>query len=65
MYFDNLHALLVMDGHGVYVWAAYLVTFLVIVAALVVPVRRRRRLLLQLGAELKRARSHPVARGDR
>ena len=65
MYFENFHALLVMDGHGVYVWAAYLVTFLVIVAALAVPVRQRRRLLLQLGAELKRARSHAVDRGGR
>jgi heme exporter protein D len=65
MYFDNLHALLVMDGHGAYVWAAYLVTLLVIVAMLAVPVRQHRRVLLQLGAELKRAQSRPPVGGDR
>lgn len=54
MYFDNLQSLLFMEGHGVYVWAAYLVTVLVIMAALTVPVRRRRRLLGQLAAETTR-----------
>ena len=33
MYFDSLQSLLHMDGHGVYVWAAYLVTLLVVIAA--------------------------------
>jgi len=65
MYFDNFHALLLMDGHGVYVWTAYLVTVLVIVAMLAVPARRRRRLLLQLAAEQKRAGGGPGARVER
>jgi len=60
MYFDSLHALLTMDGHGAYVWTAYGVTILVIVAALCAPLRRRRRFLLQLGAELKRAQGVAV-----
>jgi heme exporter protein D len=54
MYFDSPHALLTMDGHGVYVWTAYLVTVVVIAAVLLAPVRRRKRFLLQLAAELKR-----------
>jgi heme exporter protein D len=54
MYFDSLQALLVMDGHGAYVWVAYAVTLLVIVAVLVVPVRRRKHFLAQLGAEYRR-----------
>ena len=67
MYFDSLHALLTMDGHGVYVWTAYLVTVAVIATVLLAPVRRRKRFLLQLAAELKRAQGMPgvSARGER
>ncbi len=65
MYFDSLHALLVMEGHGVYVWMAYLVTTMVIAAVLIVPVRRRHRLLVQLAGELKRARVAPGAGEER
>jgi len=56
MYFESLHALFTMEGHGAYVWAAYLVTILVIVAVLIAPVRRRKRFLLQLAGELKRSK---------
>jgi heme exporter protein D len=55
MYFDSLHAVLVMGGHGVYVWTSYLVSTMVIIAVLLVPLHRRKRLLRQLAAELKRA----------
>ena len=56
MYFDSVHALLTMDGHGVYVWSAYLVTIAVIAATLLAPRYRRKRLLQQLTAELKRTK---------
>jgi heme exporter protein D len=59
MYFDSLHALLNMEGHGFYVWMAYLVTIMVIATALLAPLRRRRQVLLQLAAELKRAKVAP------
>jgi heme exporter protein D len=62
MYFDSLHALLTMDGHGVYVWSAYLVTFAVVVTVLASPVRRHKRLLRQLAAELKRQQGAPTGR---
>ena len=61
MYFVSVHALLTMDGHGVYVWTAYLVTIAVIVATLLAPRYRRKRLLRQLAAELKRAKAAPGA----
>lgn len=61
MYFDSLQSILVMEGHGVYVWAAYAVTVLVVIAALAIPVRRQKRLLGQLAAEARRARGAPVA----
>jgi heme exporter protein D len=59
MYFDSLHALLTMDGHGAYVWTAYGVTVAVIAATLFAPLRRRRQFLLQLRGELKRTRGAP------
>ena len=59
MYFDNLHALLTMDGHGAYVWTAYAVTLLVIIATLCVPLWRRRRFLRRLRGELARAQGVP------
>ena len=65
MYFDSLHALLVMEGHGVYVWMAYLVTVVVIAAVLIVPLRRRQRFLVRLAAELRRAQAVPGANEKR
>ena len=59
MYFDSLHALLVMSGHGIYVWTAYLVSTLVITAVVLAPLYRRKRVLMQLAAELKRAQGAP------
>jgi heme exporter protein D len=61
MYFDSLQTLLIMDGHGVYVWTAYLVTITVLVAALLAPRHRRKRFLQQLAAELKRTKGAPGA----
>jgi heme exporter protein D len=55
MYFDSLQALLEMDGHGAYVWGAYIVSIAVIALALILPMRRRKTFLLQLSAERKRA----------
>jgi len=60
MYFDSLQALLSMEGHGVYVWMAYLVTTVVIAAVLLAPMRRRQRFLRQLAGEFKRAQGVPV-----
>ncbi|MEZ5573351.1 MAG: heme exporter protein CcmD [Halioglobus sp.] len=60
MYFDSLHAVLTMEGHGAYVWTAYLVSVTVIVLVLIAPLRRRRRTLAQLAGELRRNQN----RGD-
>ena len=61
MYFDSFQALLTMNGHGIYVWPAYLITIVVIMAVLIAPVRRRNRLLGQLAAELRRAKSATIS----
>lgn len=59
MYFDSIHALLGMDGHGVYVWTAYLVTLATISYLLIAPMRRRRRFLASLVATRKRVSAQP------
>tara|TARA_R110000823_G_scaffold130015_17_gene258097 strand:+ start:36018 stop:36224 length:207 start_codon:yes stop_codon:yes gene_type:complete len=48
MYFDSLQALVLMDGHGGFVWSAYAVTSLVIVWLLVAPALRRKRIMREL-----------------
>ena len=61
MYFDSFHALLTMNGHGIYVWPAYLITIFVILAALIAPIRRSNRLLVQLAGEIRRTESATVS----
>lgn len=61
MYFDSLGAILHMDGHGSYVWSAYLITLIVLAMLLVVPRRRQRRILQQLDGELRRRQGTPMA----
>ena len=64
MYFDSFQSVLLMDGHGAYVWAAYLVTLLVIVTVLSIPVRQRKRFLLQLAADARRSQAAGQGEGD-
>ena len=61
MYFDSFQALLTMNGHGIYVWPAYLITIVVIMAVLIAPVRRSNRLLEQLAAQIRRTESATVS----
>lgn len=64
MYFDTFQAALYMDGHGTYVWAAYLITLLVIVFILLAPARRRARFVGRMQGELRRAAGAPSAKGE-
>jgi len=43
-----------MDGYGFYVWTAYIVFFVVLVADAIGPLRLRRRTLTELRGRLKR-----------
>lgn len=54
MYFDSLAAVLAMEGHGAFVWSAYLITSLVVIGLLLVPRRRQKKFLRQLAGELRR-----------
>jgi heme exporter protein D len=54
MYFDSFSAALAMDGHGGYVWSAYLIATVAIALILILPKRKERQILAQLAAELRR-----------
>ena len=50
-----------MDGHGSYVWSAYIITLIVLAMLLLAPRRRQRRTLQQLAGELRRRQGTPMA----
>jgi heme exporter protein D len=54
MYFESLQAAFYMDGHGAFVWAAYLITAVAVVWLLLAPHRRARRFLTQLSDDMRR-----------
>ena len=62
MYFESFEALLQMDGHGGFVWAAYGITTTVIVLLLLLPRRRQRHTLQRLQGELRRQQGSPTAK---
>ena len=64
MYFDRLQAVLYMEGHGPFVWAAYGITLAVLLTMLVLPKRRSRAQLQQLAGELRRQQGAPSAREE-
>ena len=47
MYFENFAALIVMEGHGPYVWSAYAITTVVLVSLIINPMLKKRRFIIQ------------------
>jgi heme exporter protein D len=43
MYFDSLAAVMYMEGHGIYVWSAYAITFVLLSWLLWAPAQRLRK----------------------
>ena len=64
MYFDSFEAIVHMDGHGAFVWAAYAITALVLVMILLAPRLRARGALRRVAGELRRAETDDVVRGQ-
>ncbi|TDR54293.1 heme exporter protein D [Halomonas ventosae] len=58
MAFDSLSAFLAMGGHGVYVWAAWGVTGLLLVGVVLHARAERRALLRDLRRRARRAQHH-------
>jgi heme exporter protein D len=59
MYFDSFQAILAMDGHGPFVWAAYSITIVVLALMLSMPLRRERRLRREIAGVCKRNQAAP------
>jgi heme exporter protein D len=55
MFFDSWQSMIYMGGHGAYVWAAYVISVLVLVLLMLSPLQRQRRLLRELRGEARRA----------
>lgn len=64
MYFESLQAALAMEGHGPYVWSAYVLTILILALVLRAPLRQQGRLLLELRAQQRREESAASARTE-
>lgn len=54
MYFESFSAALAMDGHGAYVWSAYLIVFLSVIGLVLQPRRKQRAIMRQIAGENRR-----------
>jgi len=54
MQFSSLNEVLHMGGHGVYVWAAYGLTLLVLVVNVIAPILKRKALVKELKRSIAR-----------
>jgi len=63
MQFDSLSALLQMNGHGPYVWSAYLISAITLAIIIVAPLQRSRRIVAELkaGEQRRAARARSVS----
>jgi heme exporter protein D len=57
MYFSSFQDLLTMDGHGVYVWLAVIVSLVVLAWLVVAPLLSRRILLKDIARDILRERA--------
>ena len=53
-YFADFQSFLLMDGHGIYVWSALIITLLVMVWLIVSPLISRRALLKEVARDIQR-----------
>lgn len=50
--FESLNDFMTMNGHGVFVWVSYLVTFLALMLLVIIPIMQKK----QMRQQLKRQR---------
>ena len=65
VYFDSFESLLYMEGHGVFVWPAYLITIVMLLFMVISPLRRKKKILERLAGELKRQQNAIDVIGDK
>jgi heme exporter protein D len=61
MYFSSVQELLAMNGHGVYVWSAVIISLLVLAWLLVAPILNRRALLKDIARDILRERARQTS----
>lgn len=61
MYFANFQDLLRMDGHGIYVWSAVVISLLILAWLIVAPILSRRALLKEVARDILRERARQSA----
>jgi heme exporter protein D len=54
MQFDSFSALIAMDGHGVFVWPAYAIAVIMLLALVIHPLLKKRRFFRDHAMRLKR-----------
>ena len=54
MFFESVAELLVMDGHGIYVWSVYFLSVVVLAALLIAPLLRTRGIASELRGQIRR-----------
>ncbi|MCK9503314.1 MAG: heme exporter protein CcmD [Porticoccaceae bacterium] len=59
--FDSFAHFMAMDGHGVYVWASYAITFAVMAFIIVSPLLRARQTLKAVKLQQARSARHNAA----
>jgi heme exporter protein D len=54
MHFESVQALIDMEGHGSYVWAAYAIAIVVILSLVIQPLRAKKQFIRVQKNELRR-----------
>ncbi|MFK0571055.1 heme exporter protein CcmD [Endozoicomonas sp.] len=62
MYFDSWAGFLAMEGHGLYVWSAYVIAMMVIAYNLIAPLLAKRRVVAEVRRQERLIRSKVVVR---
>ena len=61
MYFASFQDLLTMDGHGVYVWSAVIISLVILAWLIVAPMLSRRALLKEVARDILRERARQTS----
>ena len=62
--FQDLSQMLTMDGHGVYVWSAVIVTLIIIIGLIVRPLLQHKVALNQIAKDLAREKLRKEVAGE-
>lgn len=62
MYFDSLQQLIFMDGHGIYVWSAFVISISVMAGLIVKPLYQKKQELknIQLHVKLQQVKQSAI-----